>query len=141
MGRGKHLSTKVKEEKKLIKARLDAEKKWKEKNWTYLLKQKLIDSIDPLKFAAMLVLVPSIKLVIDEIPQLIDWWKRIQMIASPVLTAILLYTNQLGQTEIKEEYKWALAMGLSYLIVEHFDALLESGRDVTSFIRMLLITG
>lgn len=120
MGRGQALKTKVKTEKRLTKARLQAKKEWDERksNIPYKLKHffvKALERVDPLEGAACLGITVIVKALIDESEE----------IRAAIKPFWVLNPKSVGEIEDTEQYYWS---GIPFWYIKK-----ETGVDIEGF--------
>jgi len=157
MARGKLLRTKIKNEKALVKARLQAEKEWYQRkaNFQYLFKKELVNMmrrIDPLEFAAVGGLTMVIKSVIDETEEIRGRIRAIAVIGElpegmkAVWSGIpfwyvLVPEGETFEGMFPEWVDWLFAFGIAYVLVRHPEVVTEmftGATKLTTFVLGLL---
>lgn len=139
MARGKLLRTRVRAEKALVKAKLQATKEWEERtsNFQYLMKKELVNlirKIDPLEMVAVgsltIVIQPMIAAaapVTDAIATIIARATELAKIYLDVWRWFGLVTGQEVPPTIETsvQFTWLLSFVIAFIIVRHPEVMTE----------------
>lgn len=149
MGRGRLLRTKVKEAKQIARAQAFGAEKgkiaaWKSKPWDmklYEFFKDKIETVSPVKFAAIIALTPLVRMAIDTTPRALELYQLLITIGSPL--AGLLFTTVIDPKDLSEKlekndvYLWIVSFGLAYLVVENFGEIVAAGQSIGGWVSSL----